>query len=156
MYYLKKLFNPEIFQGKNKSKKYFEGWYYKIVDKDESNSFAFIPGIAYDKNRKGHSFVQIIDSINYRTEYFKFPISEFIYSEEVLDVIVGDKNYLLSISGKYNRSGILRAPKNGLMERKISESISSTVQVILKNKDGDIIFEDYGKNAGLEVVGKHL
>lgn len=320
MYIISKLFNPEVFQGKFKRKNYFEGWYYKIVSKDEMNSFAFIPGIAYDKNGNGHAFIQIIDSVNYRTEYFKFPISEFSYSKKAFDVTIGknnftkdriqidledqiypvkgslefydieafpktltrpgimrpfsfapfmecyhgvvnihqkirgtlilnnkevdftdgygyiekdwgrsfpkwwvwlqsnhfkeenaslmfsiakipwigrhftgflsflkvkdklylfatytgskvkhleyrdgkieivveDKNYSLSISGLYNESGVLKAPKNGLMERKISESISSTVQVTLKDKEGKTIFEDYGKNAGLEVVGKHL
>lgn len=42
------------------------------------------------------------------------------------------------------------------MERKISESISSTVKVTLKDNKGNLIFEDYGEHAGLEVVGKHL
>lgn len=320
MYKIHKLFNPEIFQGKYKKKNYFEGWYYKIVNKDETQSFAFIPGIAFDKNGEGHSFIQIIDSIEYTTEYFKFPISDFKYSEEILDVrvsgnkftensikvdlendkysvqgslkfrniesfpktlispgimgpfsfiplmecyhgvvnihheikgsliindklidftdgygyiekdwgksfpkwyawiqsnhfkdddvslmfsiaeipwmtkhftgfisflkikdemhlfatytgakvkkleythgqiniIVEDRKHILSISGIYDESGVLKAPKNGLMERTISESISATVKVTLKDKQGNIIFEDYGKNAGLEVVGKHL
>ena len=38
---LKRLFNPEIFQGVNKDKNYFEGYYFKLVDKEEKNSFAF-------------------------------------------------------------------------------------------------------------------
>lgn len=320
MYGITKLFNPEIFQGKHKKKDYFEGWYYKIVDKDESNSFAFIPGVAFDKSGNGHSFVQIIDSLEYNTEYFKFPLSDFSYSEKALDVtiadnnfknnkievnlkndkysvngslefydiepfpktllrpgimgpfsfvpfmecyhgivninhkikgslmingklvdftdgygyiekdwgksfpkwwvwiqsnhfkekdvsltfaiakipwmnkhftgfisflkikgemylfatytgakvkkleyadgqiniIVEDKKHVLSISGVYDESGVLKAPKNGLMERTISESISSKVKVTLKDKNGKVIFDDYGENAGLEVVGKHL
>lgn len=57
MYRISKTFNPEIFQGKYKKKNYFEGWYYKIVDKDEKNSFAFIPGIAFDKKGNSHSFI---------------------------------------------------------------------------------------------------
>ncbi len=320
MYNLSKLFNPEIFQGESKTKNYFEGWYYKIVDKDETNSFAFIPGVAYDKEGNSHSFIQIIDSLEYKTEYFKFPMSDFTYSKKILDVSIGrnrftkegieihlgdreypvegslkfydiesfpkkitspgimgpfsfvpfmecyhgvvnihqkiegkltinnrevdftdgygyiekdwgrsfpkwwvwmqcnhfkekdvslmfsiakipwlknhftgflsflkigdqiylfatytgakvkhleykdgnidifveDKKLSLSISGEYKKSGILKAPKNGLMERKISESISSNVKVVLKDKSGKIVFEDFGKNAGLEVVGKHL
>lgn len=320
MYSIKKLFNPEIFQGKRKKKNYFEGWYYKIVDKNETNSFAFIPGVAFDKSGNSHSFVQIIDSLEYHTEYFKFPLSDFSYSEKELDVtiannnfknnkieidlksdtfsvqgnlefyniepfpktltrpgimgpfsfvpfmecyhgvvnihheikgslminnkkvdftdgygyiekdwgksfpewwvwlqsnhfvgkdvsvmfsiaeipwlnsyftgflsflkvkdkmylfatytgakvksleyadgqiniIVEDKKHILSISGIYDESGVLKAPKNGLMDRKISESISSTIKVTLKEKSGKVVFEDYGKNAGLEVVGKHL
>lgn len=320
MYILSKLFNPEIFQGKNKTKNYFEGWYYKLVDKEEKNSFAFIPSIAFDKWGNSHSFIQIIDSLEYRTEYFKFPVDDFTYSKKeldikidknrftrdsieihlgdkaypvegnlnfydieafpkrltspgimgpfsfvpfmecyhgvvninhkiegklningkevdftdgygyiekdwgrsfpkwwvwmqsnhfsekdislmfsiakipclknhftgfisflklkdeiylfatytgakvkrleykdgIIDILVEDRKYSLSISGEYKKSGVLRAPKNGLMERKISESISSNIQVISKDKSGQIIFEDCGKNAGLEVVGKHL
>lgn len=320
MYNIKKLFNPEIFQGKHKKKNYFEGWYFKIVDKNETNSFAFIPGVAFDEEGNGHSFIQVIDSIEYNTEYFKFPLSDFTYSEKALDVtiagnnftnnkidinlindefpvsgslefydivpfpktltrpgvmgpfsfvpfmecyhgvvnihheikgslmingklvdftdgygyiekdwgksfpkwyvwiqsnhfkendvsmmfsiakipwlnrhftgflsflkvkeemylfatytgakvksleyadgqiniVVEDKKHTLSISGLYNESGVLKAPKNGLMEREISESISATVKVTLKDKSGQVIFEDYGENAGLEVVGKHL
>ena len=59
---LKRLFNPEIFQGVNKNKNYFEGYYFKLVDKEEKHSFAFIPGIAFDKNKSGHSFIQWIDA----------------------------------------------------------------------------------------------
>ena len=320
MHIINRLLNPEIFQGINKKKNYFEGWYYKIVDKDETNSFALIPGIAYDKEGKGHAFIQVIDSIKYRTEYNKFSISDFKYSGDSLDVSIGnnkftkdgidinmsnedypvsghlefydiepfpktllrpgimgpfsyvpfmecyhgvvnihhkikgelminnklvdfthgygyiekdwgrsfpkwwvwiqsnhfkenntsmmfsiakipwlgnhftgfisflkikekmylfatysgakvrhleykdgtinilveDKRYSLEISGEYKENGVLIAPKNGLMERKISESISSTVRVSLKDHSGNIIFEDYGQNAGLEVVGQHL
>ena len=320
MHIINRLLNPEIFQGINKKKNYFEGWYYKIVDKDETNSFALIPGIAYDKEGKGHAFIQVIDSIKYRTEYNKFSVSDFKYSDNSLDVSIGsnrftkdgidinmsnedypvsghlefydiepfpktllrpgimgpfsyvpfmecyhgvvnihhkikgeliinnklvdfthgygyiekdwgrsfpkwwvwiqsnhfkekntsmmfsiakipwlgnhftgfisflkikekmylfatysgakvrhleykdgtinilveDKRYSLEISGEYKENGVLIAPKNGLMERKISESISSTVRVSLKDHSGNIIFEDYGQNAGLEVVGQHL
>lgn len=51
---------------------------------------------------------------------------------------------------------MLKAPKNGLMSRKISESITSIVKVVLKDKKGNIIFKDYGHRAGLEVVGKKM
>ncbi|MDY0235632.1 MAG: tocopherol cyclase family protein [Gudongella sp.] len=320
MYRISKLFNPEVFQGKYKSKNYFEGWYYKLVDKNETNSFALIPGIAYDKDKNVHAFIQLIDSLKYNTEYFRFAFDEFNYDNEGLDISIGnnkfsrdgisidikdkeytvkgtlkffdiepfpkkltspgimgpfsfvpfmecyhgvvnihhkisgglcinnsdvdftdgygyiekdwgrsfpkwwvwiqcnhfseegnslmfsiaeipwlknyftgfisflkiknkiyrfatytgakikqldykdgnieivvqDKEYTLSIKGKYNESGILKAPKNGLMERLISESISSNIWVVLKDKKENIIFEDAGKNAGLEVVGRHM
>ncbi len=320
MYSISKLFNPEVFQGKYKNKNYFEGWYYKLVDKNEEQSFAFIPGVAYDKQGQGHAFIQIIDSEGYKTEYFRFDIEDFSFSEEDLDVSIGknrftqtgididlsdrdypvegslkftdivefpkkktrpgimgpfsfvpymecyhgvvnidqrlegsleingrkvdftdghgyiekdwgrsfpkwwiwlqsnnfqdkdvslmfavakipwmghhftgfltflktrddfylfatytgakirkmdykngridllieDRKHSLSIQGDYDKSGVLKAPKNGLMDRKISESISSRLRVVLKDKKGKVIFDDYGENAGLEVVGKHL
>lgn len=320
MYIFRKLFSPEIFQGKYKSKNYFEGWYYKLVSQDEHSTIALIPGISYDKNGEGNAFIQVIDSMNYQTKYFKYDVSDFKFSEKELkvrikdnlftqngmeidisdetfsisgkldfydkdkfpkkitrpgimgpfsfvpfmecyhgvvnidqkikgqlkindrkidfdqgygyiekdwgrsfpkwwiwlqsnnfkeknislmfsvaripwigryftgflsflkikdkmylfstytgakikkldynqgniNIVIRDRKYILTISGKYNKSGVLKAPKNGLMERKISESISSEVKVVLKEKNGKVIFEDFGKRAGLEVVGKHL
>jgi hypothetical protein len=41
-------FNPEQFQGWGKKRQYFEGWYFKIVNADESKALAIIPGIAMD------------------------------------------------------------------------------------------------------------
>ena len=80
MYRINRIFKPEIFQGKYKKKNYFEGWYYKIVDKSGQHSLALIPGIALDKEGVGHSFIQVIDSIEYKTEYFKFLRSDMKYS----------------------------------------------------------------------------
>ena len=42
MYYINKTLNPEIFQGKYKTKKYFEGWYFKLIDQYEQKVFAII------------------------------------------------------------------------------------------------------------------
>ena len=93
MYILSKLFNPEIFQGKYKNKNYFEGWYYKLVDKSEKNSIAFIPGIARDGDKKAHAFIQLIHSLEYKTEYFTYDIGEFKYSESELDVRIGNNHF---------------------------------------------------------------
>ncbi len=317
---LKRLLHPEVFQGIHKRKNYFEGYYYKIVDEHEKNSFAIIPGIAYDKEGKGHSFIQTINSLQYQTEYVKFPVESFKpkedavdlriddnhftrdgvqinlkeakypvygtlkfknqepfprtllrpgimgpfsyvpfmecyhgvvnihheiegklningedvdftngygyiekdwgrsfpkwwvwmqsnhfeeenislmfsvakipwlgqhftgflsflkikdklflfstytgaqikklhYQDGLIEILVADQHHMLKISGRYEENGILKAPKNGLMERLISESISSSVKVVLIDRQGKILFKGNGKNAGLEVVGKHL
>ena len=44
------IWNPHVYHGWGKTKRYFEGWYYKIVSKDQNNAFAIIPGIAMDEN----------------------------------------------------------------------------------------------------------
>ena len=75
---LKSIFNPNQFQGWGKSKSYFEGWYYKVVTADESQAFAFIPGIAMDQNGKQQSFIQVLDGKKQTAEYNKFDISEFV------------------------------------------------------------------------------
>lgn len=70
--------NPQIFQGEkylNTNKTYFEGWYFKITNKN--NSISFIPGISINKKEK-HSFIQIIT--NNTSYYIKYNIKEFKYS----------------------------------------------------------------------------
>ncbi len=58
---IKSFFNPEQYQGWGKQRKYFEGWYYKIINQEESKAFAFIPGVAMDEEGQKHSFIQILD-----------------------------------------------------------------------------------------------
>ena len=38
------IWNPRVYHGWGRSKKFFEGWYYKIVDNSQTNAFAIIPG----------------------------------------------------------------------------------------------------------------
>ena len=55
------IWHPECYHGWGKSKRFFEGWYYKIVSKDQNNAFAIIPGIAMDENGNKQSFIQVLD-----------------------------------------------------------------------------------------------
>ena len=71
------LFSPEQYHGWGKTKNYFEGWYYKIVNPDETKAFAFIPGIAMAANGQQQAFIQVLDGINKSAEYHKFDIDEF-------------------------------------------------------------------------------
>ena len=71
------LFHPDQFQGWEKNKKYFEGWYFKVVNADESKALAFIPGIAMDENGLKQAFIQVIDGKKRTAEYHKFDANEF-------------------------------------------------------------------------------
>ena len=71
------IWNPELYHGWGKKKRFFEGWYYKIVSKDEKSAFAFIPGIAMDKNGNKQAFIQILNGKNSTSEYIKFPFELF-------------------------------------------------------------------------------
>jgi len=74
---LKALFHPEQYQGWGKTQRYFEGWYYKVVNAEETKAFAFIPGIAMDENGKQQAFVQVLDGRKRTAEYHKFDATEF-------------------------------------------------------------------------------
>lgn len=78
------LFNPEIFQGKGKKRSYFEGWYFKLVNKAEIHALAIIPGVAFDKNGEGHSFIQVLDGKKKTSQYHRFPAEAFQFSPKNL------------------------------------------------------------------------
>lgn len=84
------LFHPEQYHGWNKTRKFFEGWYYKIIDQSENHAFAFIPGIAMDENGVQQSFIQILDGKNLTAEYHKFEANQFIPKEGKFEVTVAD------------------------------------------------------------------
>jgi tocopherol cyclase len=74
---LKALFNPEQYHGWGRKKRYFEGWYFKVVNKAEDRAFAFIPGIAMDENGEKQSFIQVLDGKKLTAEYHKFDAADF-------------------------------------------------------------------------------
>lgn len=71
------LFHPEEYQGWGKTRRYFEGWYFKVVNADETKAFAFIPGIAMDENGVQQAFIQVLDGKKRTAEYHKFEVTEF-------------------------------------------------------------------------------
>ncbi len=112
---LVKIWKPEVYQGSKHPKKYFEGWYFKIVSKDENSIFALIPGVSYGiDGNKPHSFIQLIDGINCSSLYHTYDIKDFRYSKDDFELWIGP-NYFssrkvdidlaadsLSIKGKLN------------------------------------------------------
>lgn len=80
---MKKLINPDLYHGKHKKKNFFEGWYFKIVDKNNENQFAFIPGIAKGiKAKHNHSFIQVLNSKNRNYTYYKYNEKCFRYNND--------------------------------------------------------------------------
>jgi tocopherol cyclase len=77
IYRLKALFNPEQYHGWGRKKKYFEGWYFKVVNKAEDRAFAFIPGISMDEKGKQQAFIQVLDGKKLTAEYHKFDADAF-------------------------------------------------------------------------------
>ncbi len=92
-YWFKKKNNPLLFQGIGEKKKYFEGWYFKMVSKDANAIISVIPGISLsEKGDKKHAFIQIINGKTAQTYYFSFPIEAFIFSKKEFAIRIGE-NY---------------------------------------------------------------
>lgn len=87
---LNALFHPEQYQGWGKTQRYFEGWYYKVVNAEETKAFAFIPGIAMDENGEKQAFIQILDGKKRTAEYHKFDATEFCPCNGKFEVLIAN------------------------------------------------------------------
>lgn len=101
--WLKKIKSPLIFQGNNRSKEYFEGWYYRQVSKDNKRVICFIPGISLFEN-DAHCFVQYIfvslDENNkktIKTGYVKYAIEDFKFNNSPFRVQIGSNVFTESM-----------------------------------------------------------
>ncbi len=115
---LKSVFYPDQYQGWGKTKRYFEGWYFKVVTADESRAFAFIPGIAMDENGNQQSFIQVLDGKKQTAEYHKFDVNEFVPTLGKFKIKIADNYFsindfqlnLSSVQGKLRFSGQIPWP----------------------------------------------
>jgi tocopherol cyclase len=69
--------DPPRFQGWGRRRRYFEGWYFKVVMPEHRLAYAFIPGISYDDGGKGHAFLQVLDGVQATSQYFEYPVDDF-------------------------------------------------------------------------------
>ena len=89
-------YTPAAFQGFDKASNYFEGWYFKLVDKTEQHAYAVIPGISLCKDStKCHAFVMFFDARNHKMTYYKYPIADFWADKHKFEIKIG-KNFFSS------------------------------------------------------------
>lgn len=81
--------HPEIYQGERRTKKYFEGWYYKIVHQSGAHAFALIPGVSIESAHERHAFIQLMDGTGGKSSYYEFPFEDFTADPEKLEVHIG-------------------------------------------------------------------
>ena len=72
---------------------YFEGWYFKIVDKKEENIYAIIPGVSFEKDGKAISFIQFFDGKKAVMNFFEYDFSDFQFSKKSFDVSIGENRF---------------------------------------------------------------
>ncbi|MBL7747960.1 MAG: hypothetical protein JNM19_11060 [Chitinophagaceae bacterium] len=116
---LSAFFNPEQFHGWGKQRNYFEGWYFKLVNADETNAIAFIPGIAMDSNGSKHSFIQVLDGKKRTASYHKFEADCFNPTPGLFHLAIKENHFsanelrlaLPNIQGTLQFSGNVPWPK---------------------------------------------
>lgn len=88
---LRALWNPDQYQGWGRTRRYFEGWYFKVVSRDERHAMAFIPGISM--GTESHSFIQVMDGKACKATYHRFSAGDFVPSATHFDVMVGHNQF---------------------------------------------------------------
>ena len=124
---LKRKLNPACYQGITHSSNHFEGWYYKIVTKDEDQVLAVIPGVCLKTDRNdSQAFIQVLDGMRRQSYYFKYPIEDFQSEDGVFNVQI-HKNYFSTeeISLDIEQSNVII--KGQLKFRNITPWVKSVV-----------------------------
>jgi hypothetical protein len=84
------LWHPACYHGWGRSKRFFEGWYYKLVSVNETHAFAIIPGIAMDENGQQQAFIQVLDGKKNTAWYHRFPVEDFCPTPRKHALWIGD------------------------------------------------------------------
>lgn len=92
MYGLRKIWNPGMFQGVKRGTGYFEGWYFKCLNRDETVSLVLIPGVSYEAGDP-HAFLQVFMGREERYLYHRFERSEFSFSRREFMVEIGESSF---------------------------------------------------------------
>lgn len=103
--------HPELPQVGMRRHGCFEGWYYKLVDRDARLALALIPGFA--AGRAGHGFVQAMAPALGLQAIYRFPLQDVRLDRRQLDVAVGPCRFrrdglLVDLHGQHEISGELR------------------------------------------------
>ena len=99
-------------------------------------------------------FISIAGEVSKFATYTGARVRDLNISESQVDVVIDAGAKSLSVKGRKRRKGVLKAPVNGVMERRILESIDAEISVEMYDRNGTLAFSDAGVHGGLEIVGE--
>lgn len=88
----KKIYSPELFQGKKQKPPYFEGWYFKHVSADKQHFLVAIPGVSLAPNDE-HCFIQVFFGKPFQSFYIRYDLDAFKYNDNTFDIHIGDSHF---------------------------------------------------------------
>ena len=103
------------------------------------------------------NFTGIISDISFENKEYKFAtyygakLKKYDVNNDSISIEIMQGNKILSVSSFQENSNFLLAPSKGKMKKEILESISSKIDIQIKEND-KIIFSNSGFNSGLEIV----
>jgi tocopherol cyclase len=86
--------DPARYHGLTQKPPFFEGWYYRMTDKNRLESVVVIPGIYIHKNpAESTSFIQVVDGINLKNFYITFPVDAFRSEKRKFNISIGGNSF---------------------------------------------------------------
>jgi hypothetical protein len=90
---IRSLRNPDLYHGRI-GRNYFEGWYFKLVNRDKNRVFAFIPGVFFNRDfTHSHAFIQVVDGMKRKYSYESFPTEQFAADQKMFELTVGKSSF---------------------------------------------------------------
>jgi tocopherol cyclase len=91
---VKAMLNPAAFHGLGKKAPFFEGWYFKVVDREGRLRYAIIPGIYRSTEPEGsHAFIQVSDGATGQATYQSYPLGQFSSAEDRFAISLGGSSF---------------------------------------------------------------
>jgi tocopherol cyclase len=85
---------PAGYHGKGKQPPFFEGWYFKMVNQDQSKVYTLIPGIYHASDPgKSHAFIQLMNGKTGESIYTPFAYEDFQAAENRFDISIGPNHF---------------------------------------------------------------
>jgi tocopherol cyclase len=95
MNFIHSTMHPDVYHGQTKKPPFFEGWYFKIVNPDQQQLYAVIPGIfKSDDAEHNHCFVQVLDGSTGKSIYQTYPPEAFHSEAGIFDIRVGPNRFM--------------------------------------------------------------
>jgi tocopherol cyclase len=92
---IRAIWNPAMYHGFGKHRRFFEGWYFKCISPAGDAVYAIIPGVSFGAGGEPHAFIQILDGLNRVSTYHRYEIAEFSSARDRFDVRIGANRFSL-------------------------------------------------------------
>lgn len=86
--------DPDLYHAYMERINYFEGWYFKVVDRSGKHTIAFIIGkFIGNSSAESYCFIQVIDGIAAKSYHKKYPVDHFSVENDQFLVYVNGNQF---------------------------------------------------------------
>jgi hypothetical protein len=135
-----------------------ESWIWIQCNEFERNDNSFMFSVAKIP-WLGKYFIGFLGFLKNGNHFYKFATynrSRITYLEKTdqrLEIGILNKDFTIHLAVSINQFSDLKAPRLGIMDRYMKESVDSDLDIMMKDRKGKMILNLNGRRAGLEITG---